>query len=89
MPDTTLDDIVNKIIDVAVFPIIELLFVIASLVFIFGVIEYIWKADSDEGRISGKRHMIWGLIGLFIMVAASSIIQLFCVFFYDNACGIL
>ena len=49
-------------------PIIGLLFGVAFLYFLWGVIQFI-QAD-DKTRDVGKQHIIYGLIGLFIMVSA-------------------
>lgn len=55
-------------------PLIVLLFAVALMVFVWGVIEYIAKADSEEGRTTGRRHILWGLIGLAIMTAVRGIL---------------
>lgn len=61
-------------------PIISLLFVLATIVFIWGVIEMIRGADSEEARTTGKQHIIYGLLGLFIMVAAGWMLSMLCDF---------
>lgn len=68
--------------NVIINPIITLLFGLAILVFIWGLVEFFWvKAAGKKGEGGGldisraKSHMIWGIIGLFIMVAAVSIIR--------------
>lgn len=66
--------LLNKISDQIINPIILLLFVLALLYFIWGVTQYVIKADSDEQREQGKQHMIWGVVGMFIMVAVYGII---------------
>ena len=40
---------------------------LSVLVFIFGVVKYISKGDSEEGRKNGKTFMLSGIIGLFVM----------------------
>lgn len=57
-------------------PIILFLMAFALLTFLWGVAEYIRGADSESDRETGRQHMIWGLIGLFIMTAAFSILQM-------------
>ncbi|MEX1120391.1 MAG: hypothetical protein WEB94_01415 [Candidatus Paceibacterota bacterium] len=37
---------------------------------------FVWKADSDAGRATGIQHMLWGLIGMFIMIAGYGIVNL-------------
>lgn len=57
-------------------PLILLLFVIAAALFIYGLVEFLGKTDSEEGRQVGKRHMIWGLVGMLIMVSVYGIMSL-------------
>ncbi len=55
-------------------PLIALLFAVALIVFLWGLVEFIRSAESDEARSTGQRHMLWGLVGMAIMVAAKSVI---------------
>ena len=57
-------------------PIIGLMFVVAVVVFIYGVVEFILGAYNEDRKTAGKKHMIWGIIGMFIMVSAYGIIAL-------------
>jgi phosphotransferase system glucose/maltose/N-acetylglucosamine-specific IIC component len=57
-------------------PFIYLLMAVAFLVFVWGVVQYVFNAASDGGRETGRRHMIYGLIGLFIMISAWSILSI-------------
>lgn len=59
-------------------PLVLLLMTIATVVFLWGVIEFISKGDNDEAVTKGKRHMVYGIIGLFIMVSVWGIMQLIC-----------
>jgi uncharacterized membrane protein len=56
-------------------PIIGTLTVIALFLFIWGGIEFIRNADSSTGRETGKQHMMWGLVGLFVMVSSFALIR--------------
>lgn len=58
-------------------PIIQLLFAIAFLVFLFGIVEFFFGSGNADKVEKGKRHMLTGVIGLFIMIAAFGIINLF------------
>ena len=49
--------------------VIPILMVIATIVFIWGIISYILSAGSDERKKEAKNLIIWGLIGLFVIVA--------------------
>lgn len=57
-------------------PAIGVLVGAALVVFLWGVVEFIQGAESESARTTGKRHMFWGIAGLFIMVAAYAILSL-------------
>lgn len=57
-------------------PLIILLLGIAMLIFLWGGFVFIRGADSDEGRELGKRHMLWGIIGLVIMTSVFGILKI-------------
>jgi len=48
---------------------------VAGLVFVWGLVEFLWALRKGDNPKKGQDHMIWGLIGLFIMVASWAIIQ--------------
>lgn len=45
------------------------------VVFIWGIVKYIYKADSQAEREKGKNLMIWGLVGIFILFALWGILE--------------
>lgn len=56
--------------------VIAILFVLVTLVFIWGVVQYIMAGGEEEKLKTGRRHMIWGIIGLAIVGAAWGITTL-------------
>jgi len=71
-----LDELLFKINKVILNPLIEFSFVIALGVFLFGVMEFIRSSDNEEGRRKGKQHMLWGIVGLLIMLTVFGVITL-------------
>lgn len=71
-----LDGPLQKIVDVIVNPAIKLLFILAFIVFLWGMVEFIRSADNETGRDKGKLHMLWGVIGLAIMVSVNGIMRI-------------
>lgn len=68
--------ILSKINTIIINPIILILFGVAFVYFVYGVAQYIWKAQSDPSKIKeGKAHMGWGLFGMFIMVSVFGIFK--------------
>jgi len=70
--------LIEKIKDHIIEPLILLLMGLAFFLFLWGLVEFIRNSDSDEARETGRRHMIWGVIGLFIMISAFGIINVIC-----------
>jgi uncharacterized membrane protein YidH (DUF202 family) len=42
---------------------------LAVVIFIFGVVRYVSKGDSEEERKKGRNLMIWGIIAIFVIVS--------------------
>ena len=64
---------VGKVVDLIINPFIVLLFTAALFLFFLGMVQFILGASDETKRHMGKRHMVWGVIGLFIMVGVFGI----------------
>lgn len=69
----TLEDIIGTIRNL-VDTIIPLFMVIAVAVFLWGIIRYITSAGDEEKQKAARGYIIYGLIGIFVMVAFWGII---------------
>jgi hypothetical protein len=49
--------------------VVPLLFSLATVGFIWGIIQFFLNPDNEEARKKGKSYMIWGLLALFVMVS--------------------
>ncbi len=56
-------------------PIIAIMFAVATAYFIYGVAAYLWNPENEEMREKGRIGMMYGLIGMFIMVAVFGIMR--------------
>ena len=56
-------------------PIIAIMFSLALVYFIYGVAAYIWNPDNEEARATGRKSMLWGIVGMFIMVSVFGIMR--------------
>lgn len=56
-------------------PVITLGFVIATIIFFYGIVQFIWSADDDTKRETGKKSIIWGIVGLVVMFSVYGIIR--------------
>lgn len=64
---------VNKVI---INPLIYFIFALAVIYFLYGLVKYLLNPDNEELRTSSKSHMLWGIFGIFIMVAVFGIMNL-------------
>jgi hypothetical protein len=68
--------LLQKILTNIINPIITLMMAVAVIFFLWGVFDFVRNADSSDKRKEGGTHMLWGAIGLFIMVTAYGILNL-------------
>lgn len=66
---------VGKISTNVLNPVIAIFFALAFAYFVYGVAAYIWNPDSEEARTKGQQNMLWGVIGMLIMVSVFGIMR--------------
>ena len=74
-PNVTWITAVINAIDTVVTSAIPIFLGIALLIFIWGVVKFM-MSDDDNSRSEGKKHMLWGLIGLFVIVSVWGLVIL-------------
>ena len=57
-------------------PLIVVLFAAALVAFVWGVRGYITNADNPEARALGAQQMLWGIVGMGIMLLSFTIVQI-------------
>jgi len=57
-------------------PIIGLLFGIALLILFVGIFQFIGSREQSMGHETGKKKILYGLIGMLIMFSAYGLIHL-------------
>lgn len=65
-----------RINDAVLFPLIVLLLGIAFTFFLYGAFEYVAGANNPQMRQQGQRHLLFGILGLVVMVSAYGILLL-------------
>ncbi len=65
---TTLNGFIGKVDTLIINPLIVLLFALALAYFLYGGFEFIASGANDEKKTTGKSHMLWGVLGLTIMM---------------------
>lgn len=68
--------IITKITGLIVNPLIVVMFTFALVGFLWGVRTYITNSDDSEARQKGSGHILWGIIGMFLMIAAFTIVRI-------------
>ena len=62
---------------VAIFdPLMALLIALGVVYFLWGLATFLMNAGEAAQREEGKRRIIWGIIGLFIMISVYGIINI-------------
>ncbi|MFA7252279.1 MAG: pilin [Candidatus Paceibacterota bacterium] len=65
--DTFIEGILN--------PIVPFLIGLAVVMFIYGVLLFMFN-DGGEKREEGKQYMIWGIVGIFVMVSVWGLVAI-------------
>ncbi len=70
-------DAANLITNIINNVLVPLVFAISFVVFIWGVFSYfIASGDSDEKRENGKKLMLYGIVGFFLMVSVWGLVNI-------------
>lgn len=70
-----MNNIMAAINDKILNPLIILLFALAAIYFLFGVGKVLFYADDPKKQTEGKSAILYGTIGLFIMMAVGGILN--------------
>jgi len=55
---------------------IGVLFVLVTIYFIWGVMGYIFAGGEEKKLEDGKKHMIWGIVGMAVMAGAWGLVNI-------------
>ena len=64
----------NKVNAAILNPLIALLFAVATVVFFWGIVKSLNSEGKDKEE--AKNAVLWGLVGMFVMVSVFGIIKL-------------
>lgn len=71
-----IDTLMGKIAKVIINPAIVFIFALALIYFLYGLVEFLQNAESPDKRTVGQTHMLWGVVGMFIMMSVFTIIRI-------------
>jgi cytochrome bd-type quinol oxidase subunit 2 len=63
--------------NIILYPLIALLMGVALLVFLYGAAQYVMNPTNETVRSEARQHMLYGILGLVVMVAAVAILMIF------------
>ncbi len=69
-------DFVGKINRIIINPILFFIFALATVYFIVGVIKFFTVDEAGQDYTDAKQHMLWGLVGMLIIIGVFGIIQI-------------
>ena len=67
---------VGKINKLILNPLITLMFAAALVYFLYGVLQFLMNAGNPEERSAGQKHIMYGVLGMFIMFSVYAILGL-------------
>jgi phosphate starvation-inducible membrane PsiE len=69
-------DLLCKIVDQVLNPIVLLLAAAAFVVFLWGLVKFLSTTAQGGEMAEGKNHMLWGIVGLIIIFGAYGLINI-------------
>lgn len=69
--------IVARFVQYVINPAMTLLFAAGFFMFTYGLVRFLWAMnEGGSDKKDGQQHMIWGIVGMLIMVSVYGIISL-------------
>ena len=69
-------ELLERFVEVIIDPAILLIFTTGFFLFVWGLVQFILDLDKGGEHEQGKKHMLWGLAGMFVMASVYGIITL-------------
>lgn len=71
------EQVLGRVVTEVFSPLYQAVAGVAFLYFLYGVVMFIINMNDPEKKNTGKQHLLWGTIGLFIILSVGGILQLF------------
>lgn len=72
----SIDSFIGKVDTIIINPIITLLFALAVVFFLYGALQFFTNQENEEKKTQGKMHMIWGVVGITVMIGVFGLMNL-------------
>ena len=69
-------NLIERFVTYIINPAILLVFAAGFLMFMWGLVVFMANVENESKRKEGKSHMLWGIVGMFIMVSVYGIVAL-------------
>ena len=57
--------------------VVPVIFALAFLVFVWGVVNYFFFSEADENkRVEGRQFILWGVIGMVVLFSVWGLVNL-------------
>ena len=70
----SLNEFIGNVDRMIINPLIGLLFALAVVYFLYGVFQFLSNQENEEKKTTGKSHMLWGIIGITVMMGVWTIL---------------
>jgi len=69
-------ELLSKFITYIINPTLYLIFAAGFFLFLWGLVVFILNLNKGGDQADGKRHMLWGLVGMLVMISVGGILAL-------------
>jgi hypothetical protein len=70
------EQVFERVVTEVFSPLYELVAACAFVYFLYGVFMFLVNFNDPEKKNTGKKHLIWGIVGLFIIFSIGGILKL-------------
>ena len=70
------ENLIGRFVTYIIDPAILVVFSFGFLIFMWGLVQFLVNVENSSKREEGKQHMLWGIVGMLIMVSVYGIIAL-------------
>lgn len=71
-----LANVMDKFWTLIISPAILVVLALGFLLFVYGLVEFLWNLNSGGDNNEGKQHMLWGLVGMLVMFSVYGILDI-------------
>ncbi len=69
------EQILSNVVTELFSPLYQAAVGVAILYFLYGVAKYVLDLNNPEKQTFGKSHLLWGMVGLFIILSVGGILN--------------